>query len=69
MDTAYAMNVLLSNSCHNPIDDDWSEYVVELHCMTVKIIARSTGRIFDEDGNYRHSIYEIRSLEQCEEEE
>lgn len=64
MDSSEAMNRLLSNSCPatNEDSEGFFEYVIELHCLEVKITAKPVGEVVVDD-DWQYAIYEIRSME------
>ena len=51
------LDVLLAHSCSNSadIEGDWNEYVIDLHCVRVTVIARPTG-----DVEYPYEIHSYK---------
>lgn len=63
MDSTEAMNRILSNACPlDEHDDGTREYVIELHCVLVKIVATATERVV-ENGEWQYTVFDIDSIE------
>lgn len=38
------IGTLLAHSCSNPVDDEYDEYVIDLHCVRFTVVAKLLGK-------------------------
>ena len=65
-----SLDLMLSHSCRNPIDDVWTEYRIEAHCVAFVIVARvAVPGVYDQELHdwKRVPHYEVRDyqMEPC----